>query len=285
VKGLAGRTGAAAAWVLAGAGVAVQAGLAVLAAAEISTLGWPVVATFDTVNVTLVLAAAVSGLAACGYVAARAVAGSVALRGLIRTRRRPLPPIIQNEVAVLDLAGKVDAVAAGEAFAVTHGLARPRILVSTALAGELTAVEVMAVLAHEREHLRRRDPLRLLAARLLAAWAWYLPAARWLAGRVALRGELAADRASAARAGRKVLAGALLKLAGLPVCPVLAAAGATPGPHGSLEARVSQLERGRPPRLRPAPLRVLATAAGLIVLAAAGTCCAALSAFLPGGMV
>jgi Zn-dependent protease with chaperone function len=285
MRRLARRTAAIAAWLLAGAAVALEAALAVLAAADIRALGWPLPATYDTVNVALVLTASVSGLAACGYVAVRAVAGWMALRGWIRTARRPLPPLIQNEVAVLGLAGKVDAVAAGEAFAVTHGLARPRILVSTALAGHLTAAEVMAVLAHEREHLRRRDPLRLLAARLLAAWAWYLPAARWLAGRVALRGELAADRVSAGRTGRGVLAGALLKLARLPACPVLAAAGAAPGPHGSLEARVAQLERGRPPHLRLAPLRVLASAAGLIVLAAAGTCCVALSAFLPGGMV
>jgi hypothetical protein len=53
-----------------------------------------------------------------------------------------------------------------------------------------------------------RDPLRLLAARLLAAWGWYLPAARWLASRIALRRELAADRAVArlgALAGRVML--------------------------------------------------------------------------------
>jgi hypothetical protein len=48
-----------------------------------------------------------------------------------------------------------------------------------------------------------RDPLRLLAAR-----GWYLPAARWLASRIALRRELAADRAVArlgALAGRVML--------------------------------------------------------------------------------
>jgi Zn-dependent protease with chaperone function len=285
MKRLASRAAATAAWLLAGVAVAVEAALAVLAVAEIRALGWPLPAIYDSVNVALVLSAAVSGLAACGYMAVRAVAGAAALRRMIRSGRRPLPPLIHNEVVVLGLAGKVDAVAAREAFAVTHGLARPRILVSTALAGQLTAAEVMAVLAHEREHLRRRDPLRSLAARLLAAWAWYLPAARWLAGRVTLRGELAADRASADHTGRGVLAGALLKLARLQACPVLAAAGAAPGPRGSLEARVAQLERGRPPRLPLAPLRVLASAAGLIVLAAAGTCCAALSAFLPGGMV
>src|SRR5262249_31609550 len=72
-----------------------------------------------------------------------------------------------------------EAVAGGEAFAVTCGWVRPRILVSTGLAAALTAAEIGAVLAHEREHLRHRDPLRLLAARLVAAWGCYLPAARW----------------------------------------------------------------------------------------------------------
>jgi Zn-dependent protease with chaperone function len=283
MSALARRAGGVLAWLGAVAAVAAHAAVAVLAAAEVAAVGWPLPTSYDSVNVVIVLAAVITGAAASGTIAARAAAGSRALRALIRSARRPVPAAVRDAAAGLGLAGRVDAVDGGEAFAVTYGLIRPRILVSTALADELTAAEVAAVLAHEREHVWRRDPLRLLAARLLAAWAWYLPAARWLSGRAALRRELAADRASARWAGRGVLAGALLKLASPPACQAVAAASPAPDEPGSLEARVAQLEGGRPPRPRLSLVRGLATAGSLVVLAAAATCCAALSQLLPGG--
>jgi Zn-dependent protease with chaperone function len=265
--------------------VLAHAALAVLAMAEFTTLGWPLPTWFDTAAVTLMLATAAAGLAAAAGVARRAEADARGLRALIRTGRRAVPPIVHNEAAMLGCAGQLDAVAGEEAFAVTYGLIRPRILVSTGLAAELTPAEIRAVLAHEREHLRARDPLRLLAARLFAAWGCYLPAAGWLADRAALRRELAADREAARRAGRGVLAGALLKLASMPACPAVAAVSPAGDEPGSLEARVAQLEAGRPPRQRPAVTRLLASAGTLSLLAAASLCCTALSQLLPGGLL
>jgi hypothetical protein len=285
VTGRLARTAAGSCWVIVPLAVMAHAAVAVLALADLAMMGWPLPTWFDTVAVTLVLASAVAGLAASAMVALRAAAGSRALQKLIRAARRPVPPFIQNEAAVLACAARLDVVAAEEAFAVTYGLIRPRILVSTGLATALTPAEISAVLAHEREHLRRRDPLRLLAARLTAAWACYLPAARWLADRAMLRHELAADRAAAGRAGRGVLAGALLKLASTPACPAVAAASpAGDGPR-SLEARVSQLEAGRPPRQPPAVSRLLSSAGAVALLAAASMCCTALSQILPGGVL
>ena len=272
-------------WMLLLVAVLAHAALAVLAAAEFTTMGWPLPTWFDTTAVTLVLATAAAGLTASVFVALRAAAGSRALQKLVRAAGRPVPPSIQNEAAVLECAARLDVVAAEEAFAVTYGLIRPRILVSTGLATALTPAEISAVLAHEREHLRCRDPLRLLAARLAASWACYLPAARWLWGGAMLRHELAADRAAAGRAGRSVVAGALLKLASTPTCPAVAAASpAGDGPR-SLEARVSQLEAGRPPRQRPAVSRLLSSAGAVALLAAASMCCTALSQILPGGVL
>jgi Zn-dependent protease with chaperone function len=285
VKALARRARGGAAWLLAGLAVGVHAALAVLAVAEFAELGWPLPTSYDSANVTFVLATAVTGLAAVGMVAARAASSSRGLRALVRAARRPVPPSVHNAATGLGVAGKVDAVAAGEAFAVTYGLVRPRILVSTGLTAELGEAELTAVLAHEREHLRHRDPLRLLAARLLAQWGWYLPAGRWLARRCALRRELSADRAAAGSAGRGVLAAALLKLARLPACPAVAAASPAGDPPGSLEARVAELEDGRAPRQRLTALRVLASGVCLIFLAAAAMCCAALSQVVPGGVL
>jgi len=272
-------------WVLLFAAVVAHAALAVLAVAEFAALGWPLPTWFDTTAVTLVLASAIAGLAASGRMALRATADSRAVRVVIQAGRRPVPPVVRNEAAVLGCAGRLDVVAGEEAFAVTYGLMRPRILVSTGLAAALTPAEVGAVLAHEREHLLRRDPLRLLAARLFAAWGCYLPAAQWLAGRAALRRELAADRAAAGCAGRGVLAGALLKLASRPTCPVVAAASPAGEGHQSLEARVTQLEAGRPPRQSPAVTRLAASAGTLTLLAPAFLCCAALSHLMPGGLL
>src|SRR6516162_8945512 len=155
-------------WVLLPLAVLGHAALAVLAVAEFATMGWPLPTWFDTVAVTLVLASAAVGLAASAVVAVRAAAGSRALQKLVRAAGRPVPPFIQNEAAVLECAARLDVVAAEEAFAVTYGLIRPRILVSTGLATALTPAEISAVLAHEREHLQHRDPMRMLAARLLA---------------------------------------------------------------------------------------------------------------------
>ena len=285
MSGLLRRAAGASCWPLLAAAVAAHASLAVLAAAEYATLGWLLATWFDLAAVTLVLASALAGLAASARVAARAAGGSRELRRLVRSGRQPLPPAVRSAAAALGLAGRVDAVRAGEPFAVTYGLVRPRILVSGNLADGLSPAELSAVLAHERYHLVHRDPARLLAARLLAAYGCYLPAARWLAGRAALRRELAADQAAAARTGRGVLAAALLKLASLPPCPAVAAASPAGDPAGSLEARVAQLEGGHPPQPRLARGRMLASGGGLAVLAAAGMCCAGLSQALPAGVL
>jgi Zn-dependent protease with chaperone function len=259
--------------------------LAVLAVAEFATMGFPLPTWFDTTAVTVVLASAVAGLAASTRVALLAAADARALRALIRIGRRPVPLLVQNEASGLGCSARLDAVAGEEAFAVTYGLIRPRILVSTGLAMALTRPEIGAVLAHEREHLRHRDPLRILAARLAAAWACYLPAAQWLAGRAALRHELAADRAAAESAGRGVLASALLKLASGPASPAIAAASPPGQGSRSLEARISQLEAGRPPRQRPGVGKLMASAGTLVLLAPASLCCVALSQILPGGLL
>ena len=272
-------------WTLLLLAVMAHAALAVLAVAEFATMGWPLPTWFDTTAVTLVLATAAAGMAASVFAALRATAGSRALRALIRTGRRPVPPVVRTEAAALGCAASLDAVAGEEAFAFTYGLFRPRIVISAGLAAALSRAEIGAVLTHEREHLRRRDPLRLLAARLFAAWGCYLPAGQWLVGRAALGHELGADRAAAGRAGRSVLAGALLKLAGMPTCSAVAAANPEGNGPRSLEARVTQLEAGRPPRQRPTVSRLLASAGTLSLLAPAAMCCAALSQLLPGGLL
>ena len=60
----------------------------------------------------------------------------------------------------------------------TVGLLRPRVVVDPALRAALDPALLHAALAHERAHVRHRDPLRVLGAQLVTDLLGPLPAAR-----------------------------------------------------------------------------------------------------------
>jgi hypothetical protein len=98
--------------------------------------------------------------------------------------------------------------------AFTLGLLRPRVYISTGARERLTAEQLSAVVAHEAHHRRRRDPLRLMATRAIAAALFFVPAGRALAADHARLVELDADAAAvAATRSEQALAGALLVFA------------------------------------------------------------------------
>lgn len=97
--------------------------------------------------------------------------------------------------------------------AFTAGLWTPRIYVSEGLGGRLNRAELSAVLAHERAHVARRDPLRLTVIRALACTLFWIPALRRLADDVSDQVELLADDAAAGEQPL-VLASAILNVAG-----------------------------------------------------------------------
>jgi beta-lactamase regulating signal transducer with metallopeptidase domain len=92
------------------------------------------------------------------------------------------------------------------------GLFRPRVYFSTGAAAMLDAPALAAVLAHERHHARRHDPLRLACGRALTTGLFYLPGLRRLVGRQHALAEISADEAAVTSAGgdRSALASALL---------------------------------------------------------------------------
>lgn len=142
------------------------------------------------------------------------------------------------------------------------GLLRPRVFVSDTAVARLTPVELAAVLAHERHHAAQRDPLRLLAAAVVADAVFFLPGFGHLRERYATVAELAADDAAVdAPGGRAALASAMLLF------------GETP--HGSVvgvsDERVDHLVDGAPLRwrLRASILLTTLTAIGLLYVAAA----------------
>jgi len=101
-------------------------------------------------------------------------------------------------------------VASAEPLSVTAGLVWPLVLISTGLRNRLAPRQVEAVLAHERAHARRRDPLRLVAVALLGA-AYATRTRRLLLSDAALACEEAADEEAAGVVGdRTVVAEAIV---------------------------------------------------------------------------
>lgn len=91
------------------------------------------------------------------------------------------------------------------------GLLRPRVYLSTGALVALQDDELRAVVAHERHHQLRRDPLRVFIAGVLSDALFFLPALRRLRDRYGQLAELAADEAAVKRLGeRHSLASALL---------------------------------------------------------------------------
>ena len=93
--------------------------------------------------------------------------------------------------------------------AFTAGFWRPRIFVAASLPELLDLAQLTSVLAHEKAHMDRRDPLRLSLLRFLACTLFFLPALRRLADDTADEAEIAADDA-AARRGALHLASAIM---------------------------------------------------------------------------
>lgn len=92
------------------------------------------------------------------------------------------------------------------------GLRRPGVFVTSGALARLGGDELLAVVEHEAHHARRRDPLRLLVAQLLAD-AFALPSLRDLPDRQHATADLAADAAAVAASGTPgALARALQRL-------------------------------------------------------------------------
>ncbi|TYP70601.1 M56 family metallopeptidase [Paenibacillus methanolicus] len=83
-----------------------------------------------------------------------------------------------------------------EAFvALTIGLLRPRIVVSTAVLGMFDDKEIQAILLHERHHCRNRDNMKLFVSTLLMDGFRYLPIVKPILTYYKTWQELFADRA------------------------------------------------------------------------------------------
>jgi beta-lactamase regulating signal transducer with metallopeptidase domain len=213
-----------------------------------------------------------------GILALGTVLGGASLVSQVRACRRlgarvralqlETPPEVRAAEARSGVAGRIDVVDSAEPFSFAYGFLSPRIAVSRALVESLSPTELEAVLAHERYHVRTRDPAKVVIARAFPRAAFYLPALRHLRRRYVAGRELAADRRAARACGEPALAGALYKVVRGPTWPELSQAAAIGGPE-LLDARVEQLETGHEPAVPPvSPVAKIATGIALAALAA-----------------
>lgn len=229
--------------------------------------------TADLVAV-LVLGLAICGIAlGLGSLVRQLLATASLIRSLLR-RRVATPPGLERAAATVGLAGRLDVVADSRAFSFCYWFVRPRICLSTGLIARLEPDEVSAVLLHERSHLRRRDPLRLVIARYFAAGLYVVPVVEELVEYYTLEKELEADQDAVHALGDVgPLARALYKV--LPDADQVELGLLTPvGALSATEARIDQLVEGRTVPLEVRPLSVALSggtilAAGVLALAQA----------------
>ena len=169
---------------------------------RLSLLGHEV--TYPAANAAAVLVVA---LALVGLVVIVMTAGG-ALRELAASRR------LHARLRRCELRADGDVLVIGDERprAFCAGLIRPRVYVSTGAVALLDEDALHAVLAHERRHALRRDPLRLASGRVIARVLFFLPGIKPLSARQRALAELSADECAIAAApgNRPALARAML---------------------------------------------------------------------------
>lgn len=159
-------------------------------------------------------------------------------------------------------ATRVITVHSEDIFAVTVGLVRPHILLSSRLVEALEPEELEAVLRHELVHVERRDPLRSLMVDFFRAGLPFVPILGVLVRQFDLQKEIEADAAAVAAMGsRKPLASALYKVLLASPRTINAGVGFNP-----TEARIDALMGRAVDRFAwGASIRLLAASAGTLM--------------------
>ena len=161
-----------------------------------------------TLFVTLALASATLGL---GSLVAGTIR-SVRLSNKIQASRVETPATLRQVMSGLHMEERVICIEGRQPLAFCYGLFRPMVCISRSVIDCLEPKELRAVLAHEREPLTTRDPLRILLGRAFARALFIVPSVNELYRRYVLRRELRADDECIASCDFEPLASALLKL-------------------------------------------------------------------------
>ncbi|HYW26374.1 MAG TPA: M56 family metallopeptidase [Terriglobales bacterium] len=201
---------------------------------------------------------AVAWLARLGFVLARA---ALTVGRLPRTDQ--LPARLRTSVARTGVE-RVQCISSSLPIAFCAGARRPRVIVSEGLAEQLDDRELEAVLLHERQHLREREPVVRAACEAAAQVLVFFPLARWWSRRRMERAELRADQAALRRVGPRPVAAALFRLGStIPAAAAFA---------GDSQLRVAQLLGDPLPTPRPAAVTVATSLIGFPFAAAVVGC-------------
>ena len=158
---------------------------------------------------------------------------------------------------------RVRCIAESVPLAFCAGVVRPEIVVSEGLSERLDDNELDAVLLHEREHVREREPIVRAAFEAAALVLFFFPMARWWSRRRIERAELRADQAAVREVGPRPVASAL--------CTLGSALLSQAAFSGAAELRVAQLLGDPLPSQRPGAAMVATSLLGLpFALAVAG---------------
>jgi Zn-dependent protease with chaperone function len=154
------------------------------------------------------------GGAAAGAGALRLARTVVRTHDAFRDRAEiPLPARVVDAAQRVGIVAHTRCAADPRPFAYCSGIIRPQVWLSTGALGRLRDDEVEAVLRHESYHLQHRDPLRVVAARLLAGSLFLFPVVRAHQQRFEVATELDADQHALRTQGSVApLAGALQAL-------------------------------------------------------------------------
>jgi bla regulator protein blaR1 len=143
---------------------------------------------------------------------------------------------------------------------------RPALLWPRSLSATLSEEEMESIMAHEVEHVRRRDNLIAAIATAVAGFFWFHPLAWWLRARLMNERERACDEA-ALNMGSKPETYAAGILRTCQFC-VAAPAGCVSGITGSeLKSRVRRIVSGKIVRALPRGLKWMLAGLGAVILA------------------
>jgi beta-lactamase regulating signal transducer with metallopeptidase domain len=146
------------------------------------------------------------------------------------------------------------------------GLLRPRIVVAPELAKALDEHALRAALAHERTHVRHRDPLRIWLAQFVTDLQWpWTPARRRFTGWLAALEYARDDEARAAGIEGADLAAAVIGSLRFQIGTAAAAATLIGQPE-VLPARIARLLRPLPEHLPERRPPYLIVAGGLLMV-------------------
>ena len=113
----------------------------------------------------------------------------------------------------LGLGDKISIVDSETPLCFCAGFISPHIYLSRGMLRKVTAIELEALLLHEKHHMENHDPLRMLVGTLVVSGLFFVPALRDMFKRYLIEKEIAADRSAIRHQGHCMgIAGALHKI-------------------------------------------------------------------------